>query len=1517
MKRKWIKWVVWILLTPIILFAVLMILLYVPPVQNLIRKQATAIASDATGMDITVDRIDLRFPLNLLVRGVQVLQPQDTLPADTLLALESLNVRVQAWPLIRGRVEVDEVTVHGVSLNSANLIDGMSVKGVLGRFFLESHGIDLKQEDATINLVELSDTHIQVVMNDTTASTPDTTSAAINWKFALHQLDLKNVSVNLRMPLDSMRIAARLGNAQIDDAAADLGRQSYSLQKFQLTGTTVNYDTGAPTAADSAVAALIDGFDPAHIALRDIRLGIDSVRYHGRDINAVIREFSLNERSGLSVTSLTGSVFADSAVIRVPSLRLLTPHSEIDLTAQTYWQLVEIPTTGRLTARFNARIGKQDVMLFAGSLPQTFKDAYPFRPLVIKAGTEGNFKKMQISRFNIDLPGAFTLDAGGEIWNLTDSLTRNGSLDFDVRTQDLNFLTGLTGVTPDGSIVVPDSMHLAARLGIEGSKYDATLKLQERAGLLNLLASYNTDTEAYQADLTVNDLQVHHFLPKDSIYNLSAKVVARGQGFDFGSHRTTADVKASLGELQYGHWNVSNVDLTAGLKSALATVRLASDNPLLKMNADADLRLDRKYLDGNLSMKVEDVNLHSLGLSPEPLKHPFAFNLGAEARHDSIKMKLDAGDLDFQFRARSTVKKLMEQGTAFAELLTRQIELKHLDHAELRRALPSAGMQLTAGRQNPVSHLLAMKDISFNDFILRFGSTPRRGINGRTAIHGLRMDSLQLDTIFFAISQDTARMKLQGGVVNGPNNPQYVFSSTLTGEIRNDDAELTFNFVDAKGDTGLDLGVNARPLIEGRGRGNGIAFSLTPAEPIVAFRKFHFVDGNNWVYLHKNMRVYANVDMMDEEGMGFRVHSIQSDTVSLQNIDVELRRIRLDEISDMLPYIPRFTGLFSAEANYIQTATSLQVSAEAGIDSLTYENRPVGNIGLGATWLPGDADTHYLNAYFRAGNQEVMTADAVLKHKNGRDSIDVNTTFEHFPLSLANAFVPDGIVSLTGDIDGGLFINGDMQKPQMTGDISLDSVSVYARQAGARYWFDNRPVKITDNKLVFDKFAIYTTSLNPFTIDGNVDFRNMEKPTANLTLRADNYTLLDAKRTRESMIYGKIFVDLNATVRGPLDGLTMRGNMNLLGNTDVTYVLTDSPLTVEDRLGELVTFTSFTDTTTVETTETPTMSLGGMDMLMSVHIDDAVRLRADLSPDRSSRVELEGGGDLNLQYSPQGDLTLSGRYTLIGGMMKYALPVIPLKEFQFVNGSYVDWTGNPMNPTLNLTASERVRASVADGDGGSGSRMVNFDVSISIKNRLESPDLSFNLSAPEDATVQSELASMGAEERAKQAITMLATGMYLYNTGKGSGLTMGSALNSVLQSQINSLTGELKNASLSVGIEDRTAAETGDKQTDYSFRYSQRFFNDRVQVVIGGKVSSGANATNDVESFIDNISLEYRLDNSGTRYIRVFHNKNYESVLDGEITETGVGLVLRKKMDKLSELFIFRKKKKIEPVSEE
>ena len=228
---------------------------------------------------------------------------------------------------------------------------------------------------------------------------------------------------------------------------------------------------------------------------------------------------------------------------------------------------------------------------------------------------------------------------------------------------------------------------------------------------------------------------------------------------------------------------------------------------------------------------------------------------------------------------------------------------------------------------------------------------------------------------------------------------------------------------------------------------------------------------------------------------------------------------------------------------------------------------------------------------------------------------------------------------------------------------------------------------------MFNQYGIYAYNKNPFIINGEVDFNDLSRMTANLKLTANNLQLLNVKKNEESLVYGKLFVNLNSTVRGPLDALTMRGDLQLLGGTNITYVLKDSPLTVQDRMSDMVTFTSFTDTLRRRMPRKPPLPMGGMDMLMTIHIDPAVQANVDLSPDQSNHINLEGGGDLSFQYTPQGDMFLNGRYTLTGGTIKYSIPVIPLKEFNVQEGSYVQWTGNPMDPTLNLTASESVRPS--------------------------------------------------------------------------------------------------------------------------------------------------------------------------------------------------------------------------------
>lgn len=88
---------------------------------------------------------------------------------------------------------------------------------------------------------------------------------------------------------------------------------------------------------------------------------------------------------------------------------------------------------------------------------------------------------------------------------------------------------------------------------------------------------------------------------------------------------------------------------------------------------------------------------------------------------------------------------------------------------------------------------------------------------------------------------------------------------------------------------------------------------------------------------------------------------------------------------------------------------------------------------------------------------------------------------------------------------------------------------------------------------------------------------------------------------------------------------------------------------------------------------------------------------------------------------------MTGRFTTNSGEMKYQLPIIPLKTFQLVQGSYVEFTGDVMNPTLNIAAKERTKAVVTENDR---QRSVAFDVGVKLPNRSITWDWSLPLRHP-------------------------------------------------------------------------------------------------------------------------------------------------------------------------------------------
>ena len=407
----------------------------------------------------------------------------------------------------------------------------------------------------------------------------------------------------------------------------------------------------------------------------------------------------------------------------------------------------------------------------------------------------------------------------------------------------------------------------------------------------------------------------------------------------------------------------------------------------------------------------------------------------------------------------------------------------------------------------------------------------------------------------------------------------------------------------------------------------------------------------------------------------------------------------------------------------------------------------------------------------------------------------------------------------------------------------------------------------------------------------------------NVRLRAQNYQIIDAKENKQSIAYGKAFVDFFARISGTLDNMTMRGRFNVLGSTDMSYVLRDSPLTTDNQLDELVKFTDFSDSTQT-VIERP--QLTGFKMDMTLNVDNGAHIMAYLNTDHSNYVDLMGGGSLRMIYTPEDNLRLTGRYTLSNGEMKYSMPVIPLKTFTIQDGSYVEFTGDMMNPTLNITATERTKAQV--GNEGEVGRSVVFDCGVVITKTLSNMGLEFTLDAPEDMQLHSELQAMSSEQRAKLAVTMLTTGMYLSdgNSGGLGGFSMNSALSSFLNSQINQISGNaLRTLDLQFGMDNSTDA-TGETHTDYSFKFAKRFMNNRLKIAVGGKVSTGAEMQERNNSFFDNVSLEYRLDNTSNKYITLFFENNSYDWLDGYSQKYGGGFIWRRSMNRFLDIFKFK-----------
>ena len=1518
--KKALKWLGITVATPIALFLLLAILLYIPPVQNFAVHQVANYLSGNLGMDVRIDKVRLAFPLDLAVHHMTAVEK-----GDTLLNADRLRLNVKLMPLFEGRADVDGFELYGLVIDTKSYISDTRIKGHAGQLTAAAHGVDWEKELVNLDHARLHDADIYVTLSDTAKK--DTTESKAKWNIAVKKVDIERSKVHLQMPGDSMRIYANLGLAALRGGAFDTGRNYYAVKALQLQDCDVNYDI--------PYIKPVAGIDPNHIAVKRLTLMLDTLSYNNEGVlRAGLRGLTLHEKCGLDVTRLSGSVYMDTTQLRLPALRLRTPASRIDADVAFDFKAFSAGKGGHCQAMVDASIGYDDIRTLAtGYVDKAYLRALPHKPLAIKGTVSGNIDHLRLPSLTLNMPGVLQASANGYT-NYVTKDWRNGKFNFNLRTKSLAAVRQLMPASLKQSINVPDGLSLRGKAAFNGSRYDADIKAGIGRGSLAAKAKLDVKRETYKVVATAHQLPIASIVRGVPVGPFSGSLRASGSGWDVMSPRTSLTADAKVNALSYERYPLGGISVKANLRGGKAVAHFEADNPLLQGNGHIEALLGRHNYEVAVKASLPNLDLKKLGVTTDTLYFGTDIDIKATANktftayalsgsiannhfttqrmsamakdilfdlatsRDTTTANISAGDLRLRLGAKGDIPHLGTHLARFANELQKEAKTYNIDQERLKTYLPVMAFYLDAGRDNPLYNIARMKGYSFSSAYVNLNTDPHVGMTGDARMGALNVGALLLDTIDTHIFQDSTGVQMRGLVKNGKKNPNPL-EVRMRSYVMRSGAGIELSYYDSEGERGVDVGLQAA-LVDG-----GLNIHLYPENPVLAYRNFK-VNKDNYIFLGKDNSIRADVDLLADDGTGLKIYGEPKDSVN--DLTVSVNQVNLGELSAVLPYMPKLSGMLSGDVHVTDDSQHKQLSAMASLtaDNFKYEDMPLGNVGIDAVYLPKTGGEHQASAFISSNGKEVLACNGTYFDRNG-GTFEGDAQLHDFPLQMLNGFMAGTDVALKGIAGGDLRVNGSLDKPVINGSLDLDSAHIYSDVYGFDLRTDERALDIKDSRIIFSDYRLFSTGKEPMVLNGTFDMSDFERMRMDFAMRAKNFELINTRKKAQSMLFGKVYANYIGTLKGTTDNLSLRGKLEVLDRTDVTYILKDSPLSVDDRLHDLVQFTNFKDST--QTAQPEKAVDGGMDITMGISISDAAIFHCNLSDDGQSYVKLEGGGDMTLRMTQQGDMRMTGLFTTNSGEMKYQLPVIPLKTFQIVQGSYVQFTGDVMNPTLNIAAKERTKAVVTEDDK---QRSVAFDVGVKITKPLNDMGLEFTIEAPEDLNIQNQLASMSAEQRGKAAVTMMATGMYMTDETmmSGSGFKANNALNAFLQSEIQNIAGSaLKTIDINLGVESGTS-QTGTSTTDYSFQFAKRFWGNRISVIIGGKVSTGADATNSAESFINNVSVEYRLDQGATRYVKAFYDRDTQAPLEGQLTKTGAGLVLRRKTDKLGELFIFRNKSK-------
>ncbi len=614
------------------------------------------------------------------------------------------------------------------------------------------------------------------------------------------------------------------------------------------------------------------------------------------------------------------------------------------------------------------------------------------------------------------------------------------------------------------------------------------------------------------------------------------------------------------------------------------------------------------------------------------------------------------------------------------------------------------------------------------------------------------------------------------------------------------------------------------------------------------------------------------------------------------NLLVELEKINLNNLNILTSDMGvLFSGVLSGKTYLSNLLDRPHFTSSDSIVDFIINEQKFGNLYLNSN-MDTLKNTVFAHLYTQQRNLRMIDIAGDIDTED--NILDFDIDIKKMRVSMFNKFT-DGILSnLRGALSGKFAIEGKVAEPEISGVLKMNRVGFIVDYTKTKYDFHSEIIIIKPDTIMFEDMKIVSGAGEHAIINGLITHKKFADINFGVQITANNFKFLGTTLKDNPTFYGDVYTSGIINISGDPDMIDIKADINTNNGTRV-FVPFETEANVDEH-----DFISFTKPIEFDeyNSEKYNVSVSGINLLLNLGITPDAELQMIMDAKTGDILKAKGEGQIQVAMPPTGDMSLSGKYTIVKGLYTFNLQGLLSKKFEITPGGNITWAGDPLDARLDLEAVYQLKKlpiyDLVLEDEFKEVR-VPATCNLNIDGKLSSPIIGLGVAVQNiDQKIISQVAALPEDELNKQFLSLLIMNRFQPLPGlkveKGTGTGVGINTTEVLTSQLSHWLSQISEE-LDVGVNYRPGDELSTDQVELAL--STTIMNDRIKinsnVGVGGQSTVTQPGNKNTSNIVGDIEIEYKLTKNGNVLLKVFNRIN-NNVLDNSDTYSqGLGAFYR------------------------